>query len=307
MIVLALINKIASLFFILFIGFLLVRIGLFKTEDSVILSRLSLYLVTPCMLLHSFQVDFTPELRGGLLLATLAAFVVEGCYLLFCAALRKPLRLDRVEQVSVEFSNAGNLIIPIVTAVLGPAWIVYTSPYIAVQSLFLWSIGKATLCGERGIDLRKLATNVNLIAVFVGVIICATGFRFPAPIDDALGSVGSMMGPLAMLVIGMLIGGMDFRIFFSYRRTWLVAALRLLLLPAAALLILKLTPLHTLAENGRQILLITLLAACAPTAVNITNLAQVFGQDARYASAVNVTTTLLSALTMPLIIMLYEI
>lgn len=307
MIVPALINKIMSLFICLFIGFLLVRIGLFKSEDSLILSRLSLYLVTPCMLLHAFQVDFTPQLRGGLLLATLAAFIVEGGYLLLSAALRRPLRLDRVEQVSIEFSNAGNLIIPIVTAILGSEWIVYTSPYIAVQNIFLWSVGKATLCGEKGFDLRKIVTNVNLIAVFIGVIACVTGLRFPAPLDDALSSVGSMMGPLAMLVIGMLIGGMDFKLFFSFKRTWLVAALRLLLLPAVALLILRFSPLHTLAENGRKILLITLLAACAPTAVNITNMSQVFGQNARYASAVNVTTTLLSSLTMPLLVMLYEL
>ncbi|MBQ6465073.1 MAG: AEC family transporter [Oscillospiraceae bacterium] len=307
MIVQTLIGKIASLFICIAIGFLLVRIRVLKTEDSLVLSRLSLYLVTPCMLLHSFQVDFTPEVRGGLLLATLAAFIVESVYLLLSALLRKPLRLDRVEQVSIEFSNAGNLIIPIVTAVLGPEWVVYASPYIAVQNIFLWSVGKATLCGERGIDFRRMLTNVNLLAVFAGLILCVTGLRFPAPLDDALSSIGSMMGPLAMLVIGMLIGGMDLRLFLSYRRSWLVAALRLLVLPAAALLILKFTPLYTLAANGRQLLLITLLAACAPTAVNITNMSQVFGQDARYASAVNITNTLLSALTIPLIVLLYEL
>lgn len=307
MLVQALIGKILSLFFIILIGFLLVRLGVLKTENSLVLSRLSLYLVTPCMLLHSFQVDFTPQVRSGLLLAMLAAFLVETAYLLLSLLLRKPLRLDRVEQVSVEFSNAGNLIIPLVTAMLGPEWIVYTSPYIAVQNLYLWSVGKATLCGERGIDVKKIVTNINLLTVFAGVVICATGFRFPAPIDDALSSVGSMIGPLAMLVIGMLIGGMDLKSFFSYRRSWLAAALRLLIYPAVALLALKFSPLHTLAENGREILLITLLAACAPTAVNITNLSQVFGQDARYASAINVTTTLLSALTMPLMVLLYEL
>ena len=307
MIVQALIGKILSLFFCIFIGFLLVRLRVLRREDSLVLSRLSLYLVNPCMLLHAFQVDFTPQVRGGLLLAVLAAFLVETLYLLLSTLLRRPLRLDRVELVSVEYSNAGNLIIPLVTAMLGPSWVVYTSPYIAVQNLFLWSVGKATLCGERGVDLKKIVTNVNLIAILVGAIVCVTGFRFPAPIDDALGSIGAMIGPLAMLVIGMQIGGMDFKIFFSYRRSWLVALLRLLLFPAAALLLLKFTPLRTLCADGRQILLITLLAACAPTAVNITNLSQVFGQDARYAGAINVTTTLLSALTMPLIILLYEL
>ena len=57
--------------------------------------------------------------------------------------------------------------------------------------------------------------------------------------------------------------------------------------------------------DSRSILLVTLLAAITPTAATITQMAQLYDQDAAYASAINVMTTVVCVVTMPLMVMLY--
>ena len=54
-------------------------------------------------------------------------------------------------------------------------------------------------------------------------------------------------------------------------------------------------------------LLVSLLATCTPSASTITQMAQIYGKDADYASAINVVTTLLCIFTMPLMIGLFEV
>ena len=57
--------------------------------------------------------------------------------------------------------------------------------------------------------------------------------------------------------------------------------------------------------DSRSILLVTLLAAITPTASTIPQMAQLYDQDAAYASAINVMTTVVCVVTMPLMVMLY--
>lgn len=302
---LILIKKIASLFLIILSGYLLVRLKLLRASDSNIISVLTLYLITPCMIITSFEVDFTPDVLSGLLLAVGAAALSEGMLILLTALLSRFFHFQPVEKDSIIFSNCGNLIIPLVVAMLGPEWVIYSSAYIAVQLLLLWSYGKAVLCGERKPDIRKVLTNVNMISIFIGVVFFITGIRLPSIAQDAADSLGSMIGPASMLVTGMLIADMDLMKYLKSPRLWLCVALRLLILPALVMLPLRFSGLSSLAANGETILLITLLATVAPSASNITQMAQVFGGDAGYASAINVVTILLCIITMPLFVTLY--
>ncbi len=306
LITILLIKKIISLFLILSAGAFLVKRKIVGGRDSRVLSTLSLYLLMPCVILSSFQVDFTAQVRDGLILAAVAAVIIHILLVTLNAALRGPLKLGPVEQTSVVYSNAGNLIVPLVFAMLGKEWVIYTSAFIAVQQTLFWSHAKSILCGEKGFSVRKVVTNVNMIAIFAGFLLFLTGIRFPGPVEDAVESLGGMIGPTSMLVTGMLIGAMDLKKIFGYRRLWLVAALRLVAVPLMTLVLLKFSGLARFTENGTQVLLITFLATMTPSASSITSMALVYGSDADYASAINVVTTLLCVATMPVMVALYS-
>ena len=54
------------------------------------------------------------------------------------------------------------------------------------------------------------------------------------------------------------------------------------------------------------LLLIVFLAVITPSASTVTQMCQVYGNDSKYASAVNVMTTLLAIVTMPLMVLLFQ-
>ena len=304
--ILILIEKIISLFFIMLLGVLLVKSRILNAQDRRILSALCIYLIMPCVILEAFQVDYTEEIRNGLMLAVVAALLIHVLWLGLVQAAGFLFHLDAVEKTSVMYSNAGNLIIPLVTAMLGQEWVIYSSAFVSVQLFWMWSHGKMVLCGEKKIEVKKVITNINMLAVFAGIILFIFQIHFPKPLDDSLSSVGQMVGPVAMLVTGMLIGNMNLKGILAYKRIWLTTFLRLIIFPVAALLLLKFSGMASFAKDGKEILLISLLATMTPSASSITQMAQIYGKDADYASAINVVTTFLCVVTMPVMTALYQ-
>ncbi len=307
MIALLLAKKIFSFFMIMFLAGVLVKTKILKSGDSIVVSRVLIYLVTPCMILSAFQVDATPEVRNSLLLSVTAAAILLFLSIAAAAAGAKLFRMDSVEQASVIYSNCGNLIIPIVASILGPEWQIFTFGFLSVQIFLLWTHCKALLCGDKKPDIRSIVTNNNLVMVIIGVCIFFSGYRFPPVIKDTLDSLGGMIGPLSMIVTGMLLADQNLKEILSYRRIWIVTAFRLLVIPLISLAFLKYSGLAKLVPDGEIILLISLLAAISPTATLVTQMAQLYGKDAKYASSINVVTTLLCIATMPVMVYLYQL
>ena len=101
--------------------------------DSRVISAISIHLILPCVILNAFQVEFSPEVKEGLFLSLVAAVIINVGLIVLVTIFSGILRLDAVEQVSVIYSNAGNLVIPIVSAILGSEWVIYSSVFLAVQ------------------------------------------------------------------------------------------------------------------------------------------------------------------------------
>lgn len=121
-IALLLMQQIAVLFLIMGLGFLIVKLGIVKTEDSRVLSMVTIYLVLPCVTIHAFQIEYSTKIRNGFLLAVAVAILIHVVLFVVCGILRKLLKMDEVETASLIYSNAGNLILPLVTSILGEEW-----------------------------------------------------------------------------------------------------------------------------------------------------------------------------------------
>ena len=139
--------------------------------------------------------------------------------MLLNALFRKALKLDAVEQVNIIYSNAAALVIPIVQALLGKEYVVYSCAFVIVQLVLLWTHASACLQGSARLEWRKLLTNVNLIAIAAGALLYLLHISLPAPITSTLSSVGNMIGPMGMLLAGMAIAEVPLKKVFSPRAT----------------------------------------------------------------------------------------
>ena len=166
----------------------------FEGEDSKVISKIVLYLIIPCVIINAFQVDYTSEKVQGLLLAFAASVMLQVVLLAIVWIAGRLMGLNEVEKASVYYSNAGNLIMPIVTFVLGQEWVLYGCVFMSVQIVFVWSHGKWVLSRQSKIDWKKILLNINMVAVFAGVFLFFTKIRLPQILNQTFGSVGSMIG-----------------------------------------------------------------------------------------------------------------
>ena len=109
-----------------------------------------------------------------------------------------------------------------------------------------------------------------------------------------------------MLVAGMLIAAIPLRSIVSSKRIYLVTLLRLLLIPLALLVLIKLIGFVHWVEKGEIIVLISFLATTSPSASTVTQMAVIYNNNPQKASAIYGITTLLCMFTMPLVIALYQ-
>ena len=303
---LLLMEEIIKLFVIMFMGYAVVKAGLMKSSESKSVSVILVYLVIPCVIIKAFQVDYTPDVQKGLFLAIAAAVAIHILFLLITIPLKKIFQMDVIEQATSIYSNAGILVIPLVQELLGQDYVIYSSAYIAVQLILLWTQGKNMLCEEEKLEWKKVFLNVNIISIIAGIVLFLFRIKLPAGVQDVLGMMNNMIGPLGMLLAGMAIAEVPLKSIFTKRRNYLSVALRLLLYPVLGLFLMKAIQIVVNLENSSQILLTVYLACVTPACASVTSMAQLYDKDAAYASSLYVLTTLLSIVTMPVMVYLYE-
>ena len=298
-------QQIVQLFLIMFLGYLIVKAGLLSSKDSKSLSILIVYIICPCTILNAFQIEYSAETAGNFLLAVASAVIIHIVVFLFTYILDRFFHFTSVEKASVIYSNAGNLIIPLVTALLGEDWVLYASAFMVVQLFIIWTHGKSLIEGKRGADMKAILTNVNLMASALGLIMFLLHIKLPALVGNTVRSLGSTVGPLSMLMLGMILAGVDIGAMVRKKRIWTVSLVRMVVMPALVLTVMKFSGLAKLSPEGTTILFISLMATMTPSATTVTQMAQLYDNDVDTATGINTITTLMCIATMPLMTMLY--
>ena len=308
-----LVSKILSLLVLVGAGVVLVKTKLLKKEDSIALSKISVFLLSPCVIVSSFSMKVDGKAGQSLLLCFFYAILANFLFLFLGTLLRKPLHLSPVEEMSMEYTNCGNFVLPIVASVLGEEYLLYVSAYITVYNLLVWTHGIHLFQGkaeqtkeERSKEnaFLKILFNPNILAILFGVFLFFTKVSLSAPISLAISDLGKMIGPISMLITGIVLGSMSFKKILSYRRIYMVTAFRLLFFPFIYLLLISvLSRIDGFLDNP-VLFLVTFLSAMAPAAANVSQFAILYGKEEEYASCINIFTTLCTIISMPILVYL---
>ncbi|MBR2471184.1 MAG: AEC family transporter [Clostridia bacterium] len=294
--------KILQLFAVMVCGFAVVKLKVVKSGDSTLLSKLCLYLFMPAAILNAFDMDITPEILSGILVSVLVA-VLAHILLLVIDAIYKKCGAGAVERTSVMYPNAGNLVIPIVSFVLGPEWVIYTCAYMSVQQILIWTHG-AGMYKKENISIKKIVFNPNIIAIMIGVVMIAFSLRLPAFAKEVVSSLGTMVGNAGMLIAGMLAAKLDFGKALKEKRLYIVMFMRLILCPLLIFGVIKAVAVFV--PDMDNVLLISYIACMTPPAATVLQFAQVNETDVDFAVSVNIIATIMCIATMPLLVMLYQ-
>lgn len=301
-------QKVLSMALMVLIGFVLVKAKLLQSRQSTVISTLNLYVVAPCLFLSSLQQEFSAEKLNGLLVAFAVVIVSYAIFLVLTHFVGKGLHLDKVEQASLLYSNGGNLIVPLVMSLLGREYVLYSIAFICVQVVLLWTHLVRLIRPENSVNLKKILLNPNIISIALGLVLFFLRIELPAVLGDTVSSVGDMTGPLAMIMLGMLMADVDLKAAFLRPRHYLICFGRLIVVPLLFILMLWASGITRRMPEMGQVLIVTTLAVAAPVAVNVVQMSNLFGtaEEAKKASAINVMTVFFCIVTMPLMTMIYQ-
>lgn len=102
-------EQIIAMFLTMAVGFGVVRAGLFKTEDSRIISNMVVYICNPCVVVHAFQIELTDDKIKGLMIAVGMSVIVHVILIVGSELLSYIIHFNSIEKASIIYTNAGYL------------------------------------------------------------------------------------------------------------------------------------------------------------------------------------------------------
>jgi len=291
---------IGSLFAIIGVGFVARRYNVISGDFVHLLSRVLVNIALPAITISSMQVPHTAQTMGivdsTLLVAAcyyIAAFLIS---VLVCRFLPSTSTEHGVFQFMLVFPNTMFMGIPVASAILGPSSLFYVILFNLPFNFLVFTMGVWLLArGRPGKLDPKVLLSPGLVASFVGLGLFLAGYTLPAPVDTGLTIIGSVTTPLAMLVVGALLATLPAARLAGDWRIYFISALRLLVFPVLAFVLL--TPFVT----DKLLLSVTVLLIAMPVAANSVLLSEEYRVDSTLASQGVFISTVLCLATIPLI------
>ncbi len=284
-------------------GFIFAKI--FKVEDSQqkVLSKLLLYFINPFMVVKSFNLEFNSDKLVQLGFVFAVALVIHLIMILIGFFSSK----EQVDRLVVCFTNCGFIGIPLIRGVFGDEGVFYLMGYLVVFNITIWTYGYYIMCGS--INLKKIITNPNIIAVIIGIAIFCSPWTLPEIIARPVIMIGDTNTAMSMLLIGILLANFkpsDGKLYalkiakVSFFRHVVCALVNIGLL----FVVWKLFPNM---PDCRILLFVVLICSMCPAATTIPGLAVLFNRDETYASLTVSFTSVLCMFFLPAFVALAEL
>lgn len=294
--VLILVKQILMMFLLAGVGFLLFKSKKISQEGSKTIGNILIYISLPAVIINGFLIERTPEHLSGILWSTAAAAIL---LLLSVLISHFVFRKDAIGAFAGAFSNPGFFGIPLVVAGFGQGAVFYAATFIAFLNIGQWTYGVSRLTDQpllAGFKPKKLIRAPFFIAILTGLILFLTQLPLPVILRECISFAAGLNMPLAMFTVGIYMAQTDVLKMFRRKSLYLIAAVRLLLIPACSLLLLSLLP-----SSMNQLKTVLLLAVACPVGSNVAVYAQLHGKDYPYAVEAVLVSTLFSIITIPLI------
>ena len=296
-------NQILKMFLLMMVGYISYRTKLIDTQGNKALSNLLLIIINPCVIISSFQIEYTDALLHGLLFSFLLALLthIVGIVVSHFLFPSKNNPDYNVEQFSCIYSNCGFMGIPLINGILGSEGVLYVTAYVVTFNILCWTQGLVLMTGNTSWkQIKKGLTSPVMFGILLGLVLFLTRIRIPSVLLDTIDYVAAMNTPVGMMVAGIALAETNLWEAVKNKRIYLITAVKLLVIPAIMTAILAFLPVNS------TVLCTMLVAAACPTATTCTIFALRYDANYSYASEIFAISTLISLITIPVIVSLAE-
>lgn len=275
-------------------GYLLCKTKKADSSHAKLLSCLEIYVFLPCNAFNTFANNFTPaylQERYPMLLASIALFLLLVLVSWpLATVLTKERYRQQVLRYSLVVSNYGYMGYALAGGLYGSEVLMSVMFFALPFTFFVYTVGYSILTGNR-FSAKRLVNPVTL-AMALGAVVGLTGLQVPEVIGSFMSKSVACLGPVGMLLTGMVMSEYRWSTLLRRWETYIVAFLRLLVIPcgaAAALLLLGMD----------WVVLPALLVLSMPCGMNAVVFGRLMGEDCESGASLALVTSLLSCVTIP--------
>ena len=291
--------QVCIMFILIMLGFTAKRTGLVTKDGSKQLSNILLFLVTPCVLVKAYQVEFKAELVYNLLIAFAGAIAINVLSLLMAKLFFGKRKNEKsvINEYCCSYSNSGFMGIPLLEAAVGTQGVFYGSAYLAIFNILNWTHGVYLYSGDKkSLSIKKIILNPGVLGVLAGLLLFFTRIKLPGIVMTAVNYMAGLNTPVAMMLLGMFLADVDLKKAIKNASLYSVSAVRLILVPILAIFILK------IAGMPNEVAVAIVISSACPCATASAIFAAKYDLDAGYASEIVSLNTVMSIATLPVVV-----
>lgn len=299
----AIVNSVFSLF-------IMILVGVYSSKREIItqainkgLTDILIQVALPCMIATSFMFTYDNTIKSNIIKTFFYSLIAFVLVIIFSYLLLMPIKDDKktILHFANVFTNTGYVGFPILNSIYGAEGVIYGSIFNMFFVIFLWTYGLILFEGnfqknELKNEILKILLNPSIIAVFVGLTILMFGFQLPEALLSSMYSIGSMTGPLSMIIIGVILSNVKIR---KHLRDWTIyygITTKLILIPACIYLLFLL--LGDVSKASITVIIMTAMPASTMTSI----LGESYNKEKEYAAIIVSATTLLSLISVPILL-----
>ena len=264
------------------------------------LTNLELSIVTPCLLIMSFQREYSADQLRTIGLSAAIAVAFHALNILFAHLLLQDRDASRqaVLRFATVFTNAGFMSLPLQYALLGADGVFCGAVVVGVFQILVWTYGVWIMGGTSSdFSLRHILLNPGICGVAAALLLFVCRIRLPHIVAAPLDYMAALNTPVAMVIIGYHLASSRFGAALRDPKAILAMTLRLVVSPAITL-----AALWFLGLRDHTVFVATVVAASAPIAAITTIFAVRYDHKPQLSVELVSISTLLSVATMPLIV-----
>lgn len=295
---------------VVLVGFVAHRCNLMGGDFDKRLSAFIIDISSPCLILSSVFGDALPD-RSLILPLLLVSFATYLFLWVLAILVSRFLGRDDVERglfsFMVMFANVGFLGYPVAASIFGPEAVFYASLLNMPNTLFIFVFGVAFVKGGsaslRNFDWHLLFTPA-MLACYVSILLVALGVgNVPRVISQPVSLIGTITVPGALLIIGSSMAGVPLAGAFKSARVYAITAVRLVLVPLCVMGFFRLVSL--VVPIDPFVIDINTVIIGMPVASYGTMFCLRYGRDDTLMVQATMLSTLLSAVSIPLLTLLF--
>lgn len=296
-------NQMLVFFIIMIIGYILSKKRIVDDNAEKSISSILAMAITPALSFKTFYENFKPQILGEKLTIILYSFaILIGLTLLSLCLTRFFTKDDYLKKIvfySLIMGNYGYIGYPLTEAVFGSEALFDVMLFSIPLTLFIYTIAFPMLNPNLKKFSLKVLINPPFIAMVAGMIVGYFNIKIPVAIENVAISLSACMGPLAMLMTGIVIAKYDFKEIILNGKFFVASIFRLVIIPACLLFVLKFL------NVPQAVCLASICSYAIPMGLNTVIFPAAFGGDTKPGASMALISNILGVITIPIMFAIF--